>query len=181
MLTMRTLPLPSVRLTSLRSPPASLASRSVSPTLMGFPSSCRGEPLKATVFPAPAAALPFETGKSLYVKLLPAHPARKKIVKARVIEEVGFMACLLGTAWTSVVIDPPSSGGQGRGNRGSCPRIAQRSWAFCRRSPADPAVRPALRLGAHAVSPARCNKSKRRRSPDDSGSLLRGPPTGVTR
>src|SRR5437899_9842677 len=38
---------------------------------------------------------------------------------------------------------------------GSCPRIAQRSWAFRRRSPADPAVRPALHLGAHAVSPAR--------------------------
>src|SRR5205807_5653588 len=37
---------------------------------------------------------------------------------------------------------------------GSCPRIAQRSWAFRRRSPADPAVRPALHLGAHAVSPA---------------------------
>src|SRR3989442_886870 len=37
---------------------------------------------------------------------------------------------------------------------GSCPRIAQRSWAFRRRGPADPAVRPALHLGAHAVSPA---------------------------
>src|SRR5947209_5296118 len=36
---------------------------------------------------------------------------------------------------------------------GSCLRIAQRSWAFRRRSPADPAVRPALHLGAHAVSP----------------------------
>src|SRR3989454_2019744 len=41
---------------------------------------------------------------------------------------------------------------------GSCPRIAQRSWAFRRRSPADPAVRPALHLGAHAVSPARLQR-----------------------
>src|SRR5438309_6990412 len=38
---------------------------------------------------------------------------------------------------------------------GSCPRIAQRSWAFRRQGPADPAVRPALHLGAHAVPPAR--------------------------
>src|SRR2546425_5597649 len=37
---------------------------------------------------------------------------------------------------------------------GSCPRIAQRSWAFRRRGPADSAVRPALHLGAHAGSPA---------------------------
>ena len=37
---------------------------------------------------------------------------------------------------------------------GSCPRIAQRSWAFRRRGSADPAVRPALHLGTHAVSPA---------------------------
>src|SRR2546427_3070582 len=41
---------------------------------------------------------------------------------------------------------------------GSCPRIAQRSWAFRRRSPADPAVRPALHLGTHAVSPARLQR-----------------------
>src|SRR6058998_3587861 len=41
---------------------------------------------------------------------------------------------------------------------GSCPRIAQRSWAFRRRGPADPAVRPALHLGAHAVSPARLQR-----------------------
>src|SRR5207249_8796268 len=41
-----------------------------------------------------------------------------------------------------------------RHQSGSCPRIAQRSWAFRRRGPADPAVRPALQLGAHAVSPA---------------------------
>src|SRR5437879_3653827 len=124
MLMIRTLPLPSVRLTSLRSPPASLASRSVSPTLMGFPSSCRGEPLKATVFPAPAAALPFETGKSLYVKLLPAHPARKKIVKARVIEEVGFMACLLGTAWTRSRYRPSIQRRSRKGGGGSCRRAA---------------------------------------------------------
>src|SRR3989442_9680899 len=45
--------------------------------------------------------------------------------------------------------------GQGDGvMSGSCPRIAQCSWAFRRRGPADPAVRPALHLGAHAVSPA---------------------------
>src|SRR3989442_701394 len=37
---------------------------------------------------------------------------------------------------------------------GSCPRIAQRSWAIRRRGPADPAVRPGLHLGAHAVPPA---------------------------
>src|SRR2546422_2531808 len=51
---------------------------------------------------------------------------------------------------------------------GSCLRIAQRSWAFRRRSPADPAVRPALGTrcipgatgnpGAHAVSPARLQR-----------------------
>src|SRR2546422_1267525 len=41
---------------------------------------------------------------------------------------------------------------------GSCPRIAQRSWAFRRRSPADPAVRPAVHLGTHAVSPARLQR-----------------------
>src|SRR5881296_4199855 len=41
---------------------------------------------------------------------------------------------------------------------GSCHRIAQRSWAFRRRGPADPAVRPALHLGAHAVSPARLQR-----------------------
>src|SRR3989454_3644236 len=41
---------------------------------------------------------------------------------------------------------------------GSCPRIAQRSWAFRRRGPADPAARPALHLGAHAVSPARLQR-----------------------
>src|SRR5205823_15121645 len=44
---------------------------------------------------------------------------------------------------------------------GSCPRIAQRSWAFRRRSPADPAVRPALHLGAHAVPPARLRRHRR--------------------
>src|SRR6266849_6154687 len=41
---------------------------------------------------------------------------------------------------------------------GSCPRIAHRSWAFRRRGPADSAVRPALHLGAHAVSPARLRR-----------------------
>ena len=41
---------------------------------------------------------------------------------------------------------------------GSCPRIAQRIWAFRRRGPAEPAVRPALLLGAHAVSPARLQR-----------------------
>src|SRR5437016_12439511 len=50
-----------------------------------------------------------------------------------------------------------TTGHQRQGTRcslsGSWPRIAQRSWAFRRRGPADPAVRPALHLGAHAVSP----------------------------
>src|SRR2546428_270659 len=41
---------------------------------------------------------------------------------------------------------------------GSCPCIAERSWAFRSRGPADPAVRPALHLGAHAVSPARVQR-----------------------
>src|SRR5207244_9636583 len=52
-----------------------------------------------------------------------------------------------------------TAGGYGRRDvwlkSGSCPRIAQCSWAFRRRGPADPAVRPALHPGAHAVSPAR--------------------------
>src|SRR5207247_11220178 len=38
-----------------------------------------------------------------------------------------------------------------RHQSGSCPRIAQRSWAFRRRGPADPAVLPALHLVALAV------------------------------
>src|SRR5438309_2215593 len=37
---------------------------------------------------------------------------------------------------------------------GSCRRIAPCSWAFRRCSPADPAVRPSLHLGAHAAPPA---------------------------
>src|SRR5205823_6983658 len=57
---------------------------------------------------------------------------------------------------------------------GSCPRTAQRSWAFRRRSPADPAVRPALHLGAHAGSPARLQGCCRRRGPN-------GVPFGATR
>src|SRR3989442_2376933 len=120
MLTMRTLPLPSVRLTSLRSPVTSLASRSVSPTLMGVPSSFKGDPLKATVFPVPDSALPFETGISLYMKLLLAQPVRKTVAKAKIIERVGFMGYLLAVAGYTVVIDPQSRAGQGRVVAGVC-------------------------------------------------------------
>src|SRR2546427_7298251 len=68
---------------------------------------------------------------------------------------------------------------------GSCPRIAQRSWAFRRRSPADPAVRPTLYLGAHAVSPAQLQRVETPvAARDDSGvprSAPPGPRLGVTR
>src|SRR5207245_1908671 len=59
------------------------------------------------------------------------------------------------TSWTSWrVLDENSFRDTILVTPGSCPPIAQRSWAFRRRGPADPAVRPALLLGAHAVSPA---------------------------
>src|SRR2546426_8541533 len=119
MLTMRTLPLPSVRLTSLKpgGMVVNLASRSVSPILMGFPSSCRREPPITTVFPVPASALPFETLKSLYVKPLVAHAVRKSGAKARVIKDVGFTGYLLTMAGYTVVIYPRRGERQGRVGR----------------------------------------------------------------
>src|SRR3989442_811053 len=68
--------------------------------------------------------------------------------------ERGVVACLR----IKVGVLSPSHRGTRCSLSGSCPRIAQRSWAFRRRGPADSAVRPALHLGAHAVSPARLQR-----------------------
>src|SRR5438309_9257980 len=52
---------------------------------------------------------------------------------------------------------------------GSCPRIAHRSWAFRRRSPADSPVGALAHRGAPlGTTHSNCNGSKRRRSPADS-------------